>query len=71
MYKFIFLSSCLYGSFYLFSISQKLINKVLLENKKIPNKLIIINSLTYLVSGSIILYNFSLLNSFHFKSLRM
>jgi hypothetical protein len=71
MYKSIILSSFLFGSFYLFSISQGLLNKALLENKKIPYKLIIINGLTYLFSGSIVLYNFSLLNSFHFKSLRM
>ncbi len=66
MYDSIILSSCLFGSFYLCSISLGLINRSLLENKKIPNKLIIINGLTFLVSGSIVVYNFSLLKSFHF-----
>ena len=68
MYKSIILSSCLFGSFYLFSTSLVLINRSRLENKKIPNELIIINGLTFLVSGSIVAYNFSLLNSSHFKS---
>ena len=68
MYKSIILSSCLFSSFYLCSISLLFINRSLLENKKIPNELIIINGLTFLVSGSIVVYNFSLLNSFHFKS---
>ena len=66
MYESIILSSCLFGSFYLCSISLGLINRTLLENKKIPNKLIIINGLTFLVSGSIVVYNFGLLNSFYF-----
>jgi hypothetical protein len=63
MYKSIILSSCLFGSFYLCSTSLELINSSLLENKKIPNELIVLNSLTFLVSGSIIVYNFSLLCS--------
>ncbi len=63
MYKSIILSSSLFGSLYLCSTSLRLINNALLENKKIPYKLIIINGLTFLVSGSIILYNFSLLKS--------
>jgi hypothetical protein len=66
MYKSIILSSCLFGSFYLCSISLLLINRSLLENKKIPNELHVINGLTFLVTGSIVLYNFSLLNSCHF-----
>jgi hypothetical protein len=60
MYKSIILSSCLFGSFYLCSISLVLINRSLLENKKISNELHIINGLTFLVTGSIVLYNFSL-----------
>ena len=71
MYESIILSSFLFGSFYLFSTSLVLINMSLLENKKIPNKLIIINGLTFIVSGSICIYNFSLLNLCYFKSLRM
>jgi hypothetical protein len=35
------------------SVSLGLINRSLLENKKIPRELIIINGLTFLVSGSI------------------
>lgn len=68
MHKYIILSSCLFGSFYLSSISLGLLNKSLLENKKIPDKLIIINGLILFVSGSVVVYNFNLLNSFHFIS---
>ena len=57
MYKYIILSSGLFGS--------------LLENKKIPYKLIMINGLTFLVSGYIVVYNFSLLNLSNFKSSRI
>ena len=60
MYNNIILSSCLLGSFYLFSTSLLLSNSTLLEDKKIPSELFIINGLTMLVSGSVILYNFSL-----------
>ena len=66
MYKSIILSSCLFGSFYLCSTSLILINRSLLENKNIPNELDIINGLTFIVSGSIVIYNFSLLTC-HFK----
>jgi hypothetical protein len=62
----IILSSCLFGSFYIFSISLTLTNRALLEDKKIPNELFIINGLTMLVYGSIIVYNCSLFNSCHF-----
>jgi hypothetical protein len=68
MYKSIILSSCLFGSFYLCSTSLLFINKSLLENKKLPNELMIMNGLTFLMSGFMVVYNFSLLNSFHFKS---
>ena len=71
MYKSIILSSCLYGSFFLFTISLALTNKALLEDKKIPKELYIINGLTMLTSGSIVIYNFSLLNLSHFKSSRV
>ena len=67
MYESIILFSNLFGSFYLFSTSLVLINKSLLENKKIPNTLIIINGLTFIVSGSMVVYNFSLLKSSYFK----
>jgi hypothetical protein len=71
MYKSIILSSCLFGSIYLCSTSLELINKLLLENKKIPNKLIIINGLVFVMSGTILIYSFSLLNLSHFKSSRV
>jgi hypothetical protein len=56
MFESIILSSCLFGSFYLFSLSLGLINNSFLEYKKIPNELIIINGSIFLLSGSIILY---------------
>ncbi len=56
MYNSIILSSCLFGSMYIFSKSLESINTSFLENKKIPNKLIIINSLTCIISGSVFLY---------------
>jgi hypothetical protein len=62
MYNHLMLSSSLFGSVYLFSISLILTNRALLEDKKIPNEVFIINGLTMLVSGSIIVYNVSLLN---------
>ena len=55
----IILSSCLLGSVYLFSTSLTAINMSFLENKKIPNKLMIVNGLTCIVSGSVFLYNIS------------
>ena len=56
MYKSIILSSYLIGSFYLCSTSLSLINKSYLENRELPKELIIINSLTFLVSG-LVVYN--------------
>ena len=57
-YNSIILSSCLFGSIYLFSTSLKMINESFLENNKINNKLIMINGLTFVMSGSIVLYSF-------------
>ena len=68
MYNHIILSSSLFGSIFLFSTSLILTNRVLLEDKKYKMECCIINGLTMLVSGSIIVYNFSLLNSSDFKS---
>ena len=65
MYNSIILSSCLFGSFYLFSVSLGLINYSFLENKKIPNILIIINGLTFVISGSMVIYSFSLLRLYN------
>jgi len=64
MYNHIILSSCLFGSFYLFSISLGLTNLTLLEDKKIPNKLFIMNGLTMLSCGSIVVYSLYL-SHFH------
>jgi len=51
MYNSIILSSCLFGSVYIFSKSLESINKSFLENK-----LIIINSLSCIIYGSVFLY---------------
>lgn len=59
MYNSIIVSSCLFGSVYIFCKLLEIINKSFLENKKIPNKLIIINGLTYIISGSVFLYSIS------------
>ena len=59
----IILSSCLFGSVYLTSISLGLINRSFLENKKIPRELLIINGLTFVVSGSIFIGSLSYLKS--------
>ena len=56
MYNYIILSSCLFGSVYIFSTSLQSINRTFLENKKIPNNLIIINGLTFIISGYVFLY---------------
>jgi hypothetical protein len=73
MYNSIILSSCLFGSVYLFSTSLSLLstNVSFLENKKIsevshqiPLKstnevlriLIIINGITFIISGTVFLY---------------
>ena len=57
----IILSSCLFGSVYIFSKSFESMNRSFLENKKIPNKLFIINGLTFVISGSIYVYSLTLL----------
>lgn len=71
MYNSIILSSCLFGSVYIFSKSLELINISLLEYNKTPHKLILINGLSFMISGSIFIYNFKLLNSYHLKSVKM
>jgi hypothetical protein len=55
MYNSIIIASALFGTVYLSSISLCLINNALLENK--PNKnLLVLNSCTFIVTGSIFLY---------------
>lgn len=56
MHNSIILSSCLFGSVYLFSKSLELINRPFSENKKIPHELMLINSLTFGISGLVCLY---------------
>jgi hypothetical protein len=67
MYNSIILSACFLGSAYIFSTSLELINWSLLENKKIPRKLMIINELTFIVSGTVFISSFLLLNTSKFK----
>lgn len=57
MYKNTILYCYLFGSIYLFSTSLLVINMSLLQNKKIPNKLCIINGLTFFVFGSLVACN--------------
>ena len=64
MYNSIIISSCLFGSVYLFSKSLELINMSFLENKRPPGKLIIINGLTFFVSGTILIYSYKYLVRF-------
>ena len=59
MYNSIILSSCLFGSVYIFSKSFESMNRSFLENKKIPNKLIIVNGLICIISGSVFLCGIS------------
>jgi len=58
MNNFIILSSALFGSVYIHSKSLDLINKSILQRKKIPNKLIAINVITFMMTSSIMLYSF-------------
>jgi hypothetical protein len=58
MYNSIIISSCLFGSVYIFSKSLNLINNSFLE-KQINNKLLIINGVTFVISGFIFLYGVS------------
>lgn len=47
MYNSIILSSCLFGSVYLNVKSIEQINMLFIQNKSIPNRLIILNSLCF------------------------
>jgi hypothetical protein len=70
MFNYIVLFSSLFGSVYLMSISLGFINNSLLKDKKIPRELIIINGLTFVVSGYIFI-GASLSNFFRFKYSRV
>jgi len=67
----IILSSCLFGSVYLMSKSLELINRPVLDNKKMPSELIIFNGLTFVVSSSIFIGGFTLLSLSYCKSSRV
>ena len=60
MYNSIIISACLFGSFYMFSDSLRLINQSLLKNK-MPGGIIIIDSLVCLGSGAICVFSINLL----------
>jgi len=68
MHNSIILSSCLFGSVFLFSQSLHLINMSFLENKKIPRELILINGLTFVVSGTIFICSCSNLLLYKFRN---
>ena len=57
----IILSSCLFGSVYLCSTTLTLINMAHIENKKMPNELIVLNGLTFIMTGSLVIYTFEVL----------
>lgn len=67
MYNTIIFSSCLFGSIYIFSKSLDAINKQLIENKKIPREVMLINGLTCILTGSIFV-SINLLNLYYLKS---
>jgi hypothetical protein len=64
MHNSIILSAGLFGSVYLCGISFVLINNSMMENGKMPNKLIVFNVLTFVISGSIVVYGFRHLLTF-------
>ena len=62
MYNSIVLSCTLFSSVYIFYKSVELINQSLLQDKQIPDSLVVINTLSFVVSGSIIIYSLALSN---------
>ena len=67
----IMLSGCLFGSVYLMSKSLELINRSVLDNKKMPHELIIFNGLTFVVSSSVFIGGFTLLSLSYFTPSKM
>jgi hypothetical protein len=57
----IILSAGLFGSIYLCSTTLTLINMSYIENKKMPNELIILNGFTFIMTGSLVIYTFAAL----------
>ena len=70
MYNSIVLSSCLFGSVYMFSKSIDLLNKSITEYGDIPDKLIAINGLTAMFSGFVFAYSLASLDFPVFKMLK-
>ena len=66
MLESIVLTSYFFGSVYLFSKSLEFINRAYLQDNKIPDKLIVLNGLTFVMTGTVVLYSYSLLNLPHF-----
>ena len=61
MYNHIILSAGLFGSCYLFGKSLQLVNTTVLENKKIPNELHVLNIFTFMLSGTLVCANYYVL----------
>jgi hypothetical protein len=57
----IILSAGLFGSIYLCSTTLTLINMAHIEDKKLPNELIILNGFTFIMTGSLVIYTFDAL----------
>ncbi len=57
----IILSAGLFGSVYLCSTTLTLINMAHIENKKLPNEIIVLNGLTFIMTGSLVIYTFEAL----------
>jgi hypothetical protein len=57
----IILSAGLFGSIYLCSTTLTLINMAHIENKKLPTDLIVLNGLTFIMTGSLVIYTFEAL----------
>jgi hypothetical protein len=57
----IILSAGLFGSVYLCSTTLTFINRARIENKKMPNELIILNGFTFIMTGSLVIYTFAAL----------
>lgn len=59
--NYIILSTGLFGSVYLCSTTLTLINMTYIENKKMPNELIVLNWLTFIITGSLVICTFEAL----------
>ena len=57
MHDSIVLSSCLIGSYVLFSVSLSSINMAYIKNRIIPSQLMLLNGLTLGFSGTTIFYS--------------